>query len=547
MGARDMQGENRDLLSRREILAAGTAALAGSGLPLPAAASSVANESPPQVLSKPPFDSIRDYMAALEANGLVMRFPRVDQDQYEATALMYRLRDELGVYGAPALIFEEIKIDGRWVKGPLIANESGPMHAECVVWGLEPVPFEPRESFRKAREHMLKRVAAFEGAYPAISPVEVAPDAAPCKQVILRGDEVDLTKFPFIQVNPNDAGRYINTGAIFTEDPVMGKNFGTYRCHLRGPRKMGVNPEPNQTGWKHLMAARERGEKTAKVSMALGVDPMVWLLSATRVGGRRDAPLDEMALAGGLRGRPVQVVRSETNDHMVPAFAEMIIEGEIPLDDFEPEGPYGEMYGYMGLAKSENFWMQVTAVTHRKNPWLANSFTGVNRGALRAAGDAQSLYRIRRSIPGVVDVFATNEAPGLTFVSVNKTEKGQGLSCGMKIAEMRGISKIVVVVDADDMDVLDSRHILTALGSRWQPAMASHIYEDVRGMRLDPSSPERGTTSKIVIDATRQWPEEGGPDFYAELNRTHLVRGAPDAFARVEDQWGERIRGYRRV
>jgi 4-hydroxy-3-polyprenylbenzoate decarboxylase len=216
----------------------------------------------------------------------------------------------------------------------------------------------------------------------------------------------------------------------------------------------------------------------------------------------------------------------------------MVIEGEIPLGDYRPEGPYGEMLGYLGKYKPENFWMRVTAVTHRKDPWIMNNFTGVNRGALKAPGTAMSLVGFKRFIPEIVDFHTSNEAVGMTYVSIDKTKPGQGLDVGEKIARLIPLSKVVVVVDKD-MNVLDHKDMLFAMGSRWQPNTASRIFDELRGMPLDPSLVNRPMTSKIVIDATKQWPEEGGPEKFAELNRTLLVEGAPGAFDLVDAKWGD--------
>jgi 4-hydroxy-3-polyprenylbenzoate decarboxylase len=275
------------------------------------------------------------------------------------------------------------------------------------------------------------------------------------------------------------------------------------------------------------------------VSIVLSADPVVWMISSSRVGGRRgDAPVDEMAVAGGIKGRAMQVVKSETNNHRIPANAEMVIEGEIPLGDYRPEGPYGEMLGYLGKYKPENFWMKVTAVTHRKDPWIMNNFTGVNRGSLKAAGAAMSLVNFKHRIPEIVDFHTANEAVGMTYVSINKTEPGQGLEVGEKIARLIPLCKVVVVVDKD-MDVLNHKDMLFAMGSRWQPSTASRIFDELRGMPLDPSLVKRPMTSKIVIDATKQLPGEGGPEKFAELNRTLLVEGAPGAFDQVDAKWGD--------
>ena len=387
-----------------------------------------------------PFNSLRDYIAMLESRGLVVRIPRIDQDEYEAAALLYRFRDLHGMNGSPALIFENIRIDGKWVKGPLIVNESGHLHAECLAFGMEPADdvLFVRESFasyRKARSYFVDMLTNNGGSYPAIPPVEVPAAQAPCKEIVLRGDDIDLTVFPFIKGNPGDAGRYINTGVVFTHDAKRGTNFGTYRCHLRGPREIGVNSEPGQTGYSQLTAMRERGEKIARVSIVLSPDPYVWIVSGNRIVDRRAGPVDELAVAGGLAGRPLQVVKSETNDFLVPAHAEMIIEGEIPLDDRRPEGPYGEMYGYQGAVKDQQYWMRVTAVTHRRDPWIMNNFTGLQRGTLMAAGHALGFYALQKSTPSIVDYFSDNRSVGVTFVSIRKTRPGEGLEVAKKITE----------------------------------------------------------------------------------------------------------------
>jgi 4-hydroxy-3-polyprenylbenzoate decarboxylase len=534
--------ESLSVWTRRELL--------GGSLGLSALSPATANAfvHKQDVNKQAPFDSLRDYLAALDEAGLVVRISRVDQDAFEATALMYRLRDQLGMNGSPTIIIDEVRIDGEWIKGPLIFNESGHLHSECIAFGLQPedagpVRQESFTSYRKARAHHEKTLVANGGAFPEIAPVEVAAAAAPCKEVVVTGDDIDLTRFAFIKCNPSDAGRYINTGVVFTRDKKYGMNYGTYRCHLRGPREIGLNSEPGQTGFRQLERMRMQGEKVAHVSIVLSPDPYVWIVSGNRIANRFKGPVDELAVAGGLAGRPLQVVKSETNEHLIPAQAEMVIEGEVPLDDKRPEGPYGEMYGYQGLVKERQYWMRVTAVTHRKQPWLMNNFTGLQRGTLMAPGHALAFYRLQQQVPAVVDYFGDNRAVGMTFVSINKTRPGEGLEVARKIAETNFIAKVVVVVD-DDLDVTNQEQMLAALGARWQPLDSFHIYEKLPGMPLDPSAPKRGLSNKIAIDATRQWPEENGPAFYPPMNRALLEQGAPEAFARVDEKWGQLIRAW---
>ena len=488
-----------------------------------------------------PFPTFRDYIKALDERGLVLRFTMIDQDAYEMTALMYLLIDQYGWEEAPAILAEQVKINGEWIKGPLIANHQGHLDTEAILFGVEPVPQNTRATYRKVMAFLETRLE--QGEYPPITPIEVRRDQALCKEVVLRGDAIDLTRFAFIQSNPADAGRYINTGSIFTQDPQMGMNYGTYRCQLRGPRLISVNPENNQTGWKHLMAAKERGERAARASIVLGQDPYVWIVSSSRVANRmRPGPIDELAVAGGLRGTALEVVCSETNDILIPAHAEMVIEGEIPLDQPGlPEAPFGEMMGYLGLKKEENFFMNVTAVTHRRDPWLLNVFTGATRGYCTAPTAVLFNTGFKRLVPELIELHSPVHAPGLTYVRIKKTGPGQGLRAGKTLAGIIPIFKVVIVVD-EDIDVLDQDQVDNALVARWQPYTASSIIEEAKGMQLDPSQVKRGMTSKIVIDATRQLPEEGGPQVYPELSRTLLERMAPNAIPQVEAKFGDIIR-----
>jgi len=493
-----------------------------------------------------PFDTLRDYVAALEAHGLLLRFDKVDQDVFEGTAIIYALIDKYGWYDAPAVIFENIKQDGVWLKGPVLVNHQGHWDTECITFGLEPVKGDSRQSYRNALAYT--RDLLVDGKFPEIAPLEVSNDKALCKQIIETGDDIDITKFAFIKSNPADGGRYVNTGSVFTSDPDMGVNYGTYRCQIRGPKVLGINPEPNQTGWKMLMAAKERGEKSARISIALGQDPYVWIVSGSKVAprfGKTVPVIDELAVAGGIRGKAIEVVKSETNDMLVPANCEMIIEGVVPLDEpLLPEGPFGEMYGYLGLKKDENFWMNVTAVTYRKDPWLMNQFTGATRGYVTAPVSSLFNDSFSKTIPGLIEINQPVDTTGLCFVKIKKTAAGQGLKAGKRLAAIVPLFKVTIVVD-EDVDVLNWYEVGLAIGARYTPATATAIF-DGRGMPLDPSSAgsDRYASSKLVIDATRQWPDEGGPDLYPELNRTLLEQLAPEAFDVAMGNWGDMINSW---
>lgn len=536
--------------SRRDVLTA-TSGLAAIGIA--GSASAIGHRGPRKAGKEftkgpqAPFDSIRDWIACLEANGLVMHVPRIDQDRYHATALIFRMTDMYSMYASPTVIFEEVKVDGEWKKGPVYGNISGHWFCECLAWGLEPDWNDYHASYWKAKNYLTEMVRANGGQYPQLPPVEIERSKAPVKEVVLKGDEIDITRFPFLKTNPADGGRYINTGSHFMTDPEMGPNFGTYRCQIKGPREIGVNPEPNQTNWKMLMAAKERGEEYAHLSIVLGQDPITWMISGTRIAlrfGPKPKPIDELAIAGGMRGKPIDIVKSEDSDLMVPAHAEMVIEGIVPLQEpMKPEGPFGEMYGYLGEYKEENFWMKINTITHRKDPWIMNAFTGMQKGSITAPFEALYDEFLRRRIPNLVAYHGPQYAMGVVHMSIDKTAPGQGLEAGKKVVSGFGIAKIVIVLDKD-VNVLDQREVMAAVGARWQPKDAFHVVDEGSGLFTDPSQPKYGRTSKIVIDATRKWPEEGGREDFPKSNRALLEEGAPDAFAEVNAEYMDLLRGW---
>jgi 4-hydroxy-3-polyprenylbenzoate decarboxylase len=530
------------------LSAAGYSANAGAAGPFVGTASAAALKNAPQA----PFDSLRDWIDALDAHGLLMRFDRIDQDQYLIPALFFKATDMYTMYGAPCMLFEEVKIDGQWVKGPVIINAQGHWNTDAIVWNLPVTPGDHYGNYRSALSYLQDMLIKNGGRYPEIPPVEVPRNKAPCKEVVLTGDEIDLTKFAFVKTNPADAGRYVNTGSHFMVDPKIGANFGTYRCQIKGPRKLGINPEPNQTGYKMLMAAKERGEKSMTYSIVLGQDPVVWMLSGTRVAprgfGDTPRPADELAIAGGMRGKALEIVKSELTDIMIPAHAEFVIEGEVSLDEstFEPEGPFGEMFGYLGPVKENNFVMHIKKVTHRKNPWILNAMTGMQRGMITAPMDAMYSVMLKKMIPQFVEYTNPQDTMGIVVMSIDKTGPGQGLEGGMKIAQRNPIAKIVIVVDKD-INIFDRTDVMFAVGSRWQPNPASKIIDETFGLMTDPSQVKYARTSKIVIDATRQLPGEGGKEVFPKTNRELLLSGAPDSFAEVQKLFGDALTNWKRV
>ncbi len=533
--------ESDTSLSRRQFLVATSAGLTIAGGTTACAGATTTSK----VSSTPvaPFASIRDYVGAMEARGNVMRFDRVDQDAFEGTALMYRIVDRFGRYRAPIVVFDEVKIDGKWMTGPVIANQLRHVEAETLLFGLEPVPFDDSATWHRARAYLDNMLKESGGEYPTIAPVEIAASEAPCKEVILSDDEIDIRKFPFFKNNPGDSGRFLNTASVFTSDPEMGLNIGTYRCEIKGPRHISVGSGEGQSGYTMLMRAKERGELTAPITLIIGQEPMVWLVSGARIPARGvNKPINELATAGGLRGSAIEVVKCDTNDFLVPAATEMVIEGEISLEAFESNGPYGEGSGYLGAPYETAFNMTVNRITHRKNPWIVNDFTGVTRPLIEQPSAALTVAGLQQFMPGIVDY---RYIDSVTWFSIDKTKPGQALETGKRLAKLIPVFKIIIMVDKD-VDLWSDADRFMAFATRWQAWPASHIFEDLPTMPLEPSSPQREHTSKIVIDATRQWPEEGGPEEFPGYSRQVLEQQHPEIFTEIDAKWGTAINQHYR-
>ena len=482
-----------------------------------------------------PYDSLRDYIKALEARGRLLRIKEVDQDKYEGTAFIYKMLDNLGIERSPAVMFEKVMINGKWMEGPVLGNIYCGWDTAAMAYGVKEITDDQGEMFRAVVDKIASLADKKTDTWKKIEPVKIDKSKAPVKEVIVKGEDIDLYKFPWFKNNPGDVAQYVNTGTVIMVDPELGRNAGTYRCQVKGKNKIGVNPEYRQHGWEFMMRAMKRGEKVMQAAIVIGVDPITWSMSSSKLAGLGE---DELAFAGGFRDKPLEVVKCETSDLYVPAHAEIVIEGEMPMG-VEDEGPYGEMFGYMGK-QHKNFYMNIKAITHRKNPWVINSFTGVTKPTHMIPWQVSSYLKLKKLLPNLVGFYSPRVAIGWSILSIDKRLPGEGMAAGQLVAAARflGTSKIVVVVDKD-VDVTNMTQVLHAMATRWQPHPASLIIPQTWSIPLDPSSPKMFVTSKIVIDATQQLPAEGGPSSWQPVSRVLLDEQAPESFGLVEKKWSE--------
>lgn len=481
-----------------------------------------------------PFESLRDYLEEMDARGNLLRIPSLDQDRYQITALGYRLDDRFKA-SAPAFIVERTKLNGQWYETPVVGNLLNNYWTVALALGVR----EIRDDRSAMYEAAVERIASHldeAGHWHTVPPVEVERSRAPCKEVVLHDTEVDLLKWPWIRNNPADGGQYISTGSAISVDPELGRNVGTHRMMIKGPRKVGLDLSTQSHCFRHVQRAAARGLRRMPVSVAIGTDPITWMMSCTRLALFGE---DEFALAGGFRGRPLELVRSETSEILVPAHAEFILEGFIPMEK-EWEGPYGEMLGYVG-EKKLTYSIEVHTITHRRNPIVYNVWPGIGGAYLTLPWEVGPFVRLKSIVPGLVKLHTPPEIPSICIACIDKSVPGQGIETGMAVLGYRetGFHKKMVIVVDKDVDPTDLDRVMHAVATRWQPDPASLIVKQSFHFLLDPSTQRNFLSSKIVVDATRQLPAEGGPKHFARDNRSALEQGAPRAFARVDARWDQ--------
>lgn len=347
----------------------------------------------------------------------------------------------------------------------------------------------------------------------------------PVKDVVLTGREISrpdggLLRFPVPISNPGfDGGPFLTAPYVVTKDPDSGvPNVGTYRCMIKGPNKTGVSVPPAQHIGIHFHKCRER-KVSLPAAIVLGCSPAIGLASVAKVGYDRN----EYAVAGGIGGEPIQLVRCETVDLEVPATAEIVIEGDIPTDYLEPEGPFGEFTGYMG-GQMINGVMLVKCITHRKNPILQMFTEGVpsESGVMRKMGFEATLYKLLKydcNIPTVIDVTLHESSGSRKYVVIrmkktNPAQPWQALHAAVALDPSHG--KILIVVD-EDIDPEDADSVNWAISFRMQPhrdvKITTHKFAGLDPSAAPPGSPvtearfpSPSGCSAILIDATRKWP-----------------------------------------
>ncbi len=343
-----------------------------------------------------------------------------------------------------------------------------------------------------------------------------------------------LDRFPIMQCWPGDGGRFITLPVVVTKHPDSGvRNVGMYRMQVYDVKTTGMHWHVHKGGAKHYRVAEAMGQKL-EAAVALGPDPAVTYAATAPL----PEDVDEFMFAGFLRKRPVELTKCKTVDLEVPANSQIVLEGYVLPGERRTEGPFGDHTGFYSAA-GEYPVFHVTCVTRRRDPIYPSTIVGVppmEDVYLAKATERIFLPLIQRQLPEIVDMCLPAEGVfhNLAIVSIDKryTAHAQKVMHALWGLGQMMFTKVLVVVDAD-VNVQSAREVVWIVGNNIDPRRDVYFADGPADV-LDHASPIPCFGSKMGIDATRKWPEEG------------FVRPWPDRIemseevkARVDALWPE--------
>lgn len=484
-------------------------------------------------------DSLTAFLEAIERAGELVRIRRPVRTHLEIAEIADRVMKSPG--GGPALLFEQpVQDDGTTSSVPVAINLFGSQRRMAIALGVDRID---EHGDRIAEMVDLKMPSGLLGklsmlpklAEMAKFPPRTSGGRPPCQEIIWRGDEIDLDRLPILQTWPGDGGRYITLPMVITRDPGRGtRNVGMYRVQVQGKRELAMHWQRHKSGAAHWREMAERGE-TMPVAIALGGDP------ASIYSGSAPLPpgIDEFLFSGFLRRAPVQLAKALDSDLEIPAEAEIVIEGHIdPAEPLVMEGPFGDHTGFYSLADRYPR-MHVTAVTMKRKPIYPATLVGrppMEDYWLGHATERIFLPLLKLTVPEIVDYHmpAAGIFHNLVFVSIDKQYPGQAYKVMHALwgQGLMSLAKVLVIVDKD-VNVHDPDEV-------WWIAL-NHIdpQRDVEFVRgpvdvLDHASQHFSFGTKMGIDGTRKWPEEGFTREWPDR-----IEMDADTKRRVDQMWGE--------
>ena len=475
------------------------------------------------------FKDLREFISFLEGKGELRRVRTPVSRDLEIT----ELADRTVKSGGPALYFENV--DGFDM--PVVINLYG--SHQRMAWalgvdGLDEIVERVRKLIGMAEappSGLLDKVRVLRDLAGIARTQPKTVSKAPCQEVVITGDEVDVNMLPALKCWPQDAGRFITLPLVISRDPETGRrNVGTYRMQVYDGRTTGMHWQTHKVGAHHYRVGEASGQERMDVAVALGGDPTtIWT-------GSLPVPpqLDEIVVAGLIRDEPVEMVKCVTVDLEVPAHAEIVLEGYVVLGELRPEGPFGDHTGYYSPADDYPVF-HITAITHRRDPIYPTTIVGrppTEDFFMGKASERLLLPALQLTLPEVVDINMPAEGifHNLVLVSIRKEYPGHARKVMYALwgIGLMMLAKTIVVVD-QNVDVQDISEVAWRVTANIDP---SHdiVFVDGPVDDLDHSAASPKYGSKMGIDATakgaadgrtREWP----PDIIMTDEIKRLVDG----------------------
>jgi 4-hydroxy-3-polyprenylbenzoate decarboxylase len=431
---------------------------------------------------------LRTLVVQLEGAGLLKRFTRAVDPTWEPGSLVKWMFQALPPEQRFGMLFENV------------TGSSIPLLTAAI--GASPVTFAATLS--TTPDHI--NATILSALRKPIAPAVV--QSGPTQEVVKRGAEIALSALPIPTWTPEkDAGPYLTT-MVVTKNATSGEqNTGVYRTQVLDDNRVIINLSPNRQGTKNVGTFHAAGQ-TAPIAWVIGAPPAVYISAVANLPYGQD----EMGLAGALQGAPIELVRCITQDLLVPADAEIIIEGEILIGETATEGAFGEFAGYMSHTGTRPI-ARITAITHRRDPiyyGLASQMPPSESTIMQSLTNGAVLMKTLCDDfgdPSISDVFIDTTFGGVLahgIIAMSPHYPGHGRRIGRLVAQLTALKR-VTVVDAD-IDIRDPNHVDWALNSRYNPATDTDLVDNAFYF-MDPALPRiesrsKAMGSKLVIDAT---------------------------------------------
>jgi len=480
------------------------------------------------------YRDLRDFITQLEKQGELKRI-KVEVDPFlEMTVIC----DKVLKQGGPAILFENPK--GSNV--PLLGNLFGTPNRVAMSMGASDVSElraigellaylkEPEPP--KGMKDALEKLPVFKNV------LNMAPKIvsnAPCQEVVLTGNEIDLSQYPIQTCWPEDAAPLITWPLVITKGPNKDRlNLGIYRQQVIAKNKVIMRWLAHRGGALDFKEWQQAcPNKPFPVSVALGADPATILAAVTPVPDS----LSEFAFAGLLRGSKTEVTKCLINNLQVPASAEIVLEGFIYPDDTALEGPYGDHTGYYN-EQDEFPVFTIERISQRQNPIYHSTYTGRppdEPAILGVALNEVFVPILQKQFPEIIDFYLPPEGCSyrMAIISMRKQYPGHAKRVMLGIwSFLRQFmyTKFVIVVD-DDINIRRWEDVIWAISTRMDPARDLTILENTPIDYLDFASPVSGLGSKVGLDATNKWPGETN----REWGKPIIMR--QDVVQKIEDIW----------